>query len=488
MKNTASYLLCVAKKLSLQEQYIDVLSNLSNDKVSKLKNTCALAELYILRGNANFNLSQYKDALKDYNKAISIREKYALAFFNRGHVWIKLEKNAKAFKDFDKAVKINPRNSLLYVARADLYLKINKYENAIKEYSTAIECDENLAVAYYNRGMARVRANIDLEKAKDDFDKYRLLVSANDTWLKYADYNKLTIDNRLNNSEIFGIEKIVCKILDLLKYGEDEITHYTNLSVLSQLILCNSKFRISEGNFLNDPTEGKDFFKYLVSGIKGNVENDVVTDTYSPKPFIGSFVASGQCDDLNLWRFYGKENGVEANGCAVTIDARKFVGAIVNPAPLRGEYLDTYSQTEIYKVVYLNNETYTGNESFGLGEEKDKKLRRLLSSLQKKLRSYKQDKQCLINVLNRISFLFKNNAYRNECEVRIVVNGFEFEKLHDMERRPHRVYVELVPIKNFITKITFGPKVENINSWRSAFYHSFADKHPQFAISKLPYS
>lgn len=486
MKNTASYLLCVAKKLSIQEKDLDILNSLSNNKLSNLKKTFTLAALYIWRGNAHFNLSQYQDALNDYNKAISIRENYALAFFNRGHVWIKLEKNAKAFDDFDEAIKINPRNSLLYIARADLYLKIKEYVNAIKEYSTAIEYDEKLAVAYYNRGMARVRANIDLEKAKDDFDKYRLLVGENDTWLKYADYNKLIINNRLNNSAIFDIEMIVCGILDLLRCNDDEITHYTNLPVLSQLILSNSKFRISEGNFLNDPTEGKEFFEYLDDNAI-NVKKDVEIDTYSPKPFIGSFVASGQCDDLNLWRFYGKENGVEANGCAVTIDAKKFISAIVNPAPLRGEYLDIYSQTEIYKVVYLTKKTFTDSESFGLGKEKDEKLGWLLSDLQEKLRSYKQNKQCLISVLNRIAFLFKNNAYRNECEVRIVVSGFEFEKLHDMERKPHRVYVELVPIKDFITKITFGPKVENISSWRSAFYHSYADKHPQFAVSKLSY-
>ncbi|WP_165064956.1 hypothetical protein [Desulfovibrio sp. ZJ200] len=41
------------------------------------------------------------------------------------------------------------------------------------------------------------------------------------------------------------------------------VTHYTTLSALKKLVYDESKFRLSEGNFLNDPSEGRELFNFL---------------------------------------------------------------------------------------------------------------------------------------------------------------------------------------------------------------------------------
>jgi hypothetical protein len=89
--------------------------------------------------------------------------------------------------------------------------------------------------------------------------------------------------------------------------------------------------------------------------------------------------------------------------------------------------------------------------------------------------------------LNTIVFLFKRDDYKNENEVRLVVQGVEFEKKYNMDVSPPKVYIELESIDNIIEQVTLGPKVEKASEWATAFHYCFEGKKPKIVLSHLPF-
>lgn len=476
------------KELFDLKKFEEIIELLADEVLEKETDKATEAELYICRGNVWYNKKEYNEAISDYNKAIEINPNYALAFYNRGFVWIFREEYDKAIEDYNKAIEIDPNDVSAYVIKGSIFRAMKEYDKAIENYNKAIEIDSNYANAYYNRGLAKKEQNVDLKGGKQDFEIY-LELTANDkkdVWNKYANYYIECI-NEIIKYKLSVITDLVDKIKDVLLISEDCITHYTSLSVLKILILDSHKFRISEGNFLNDPSEGKEFFNFLkYEPYTSCKEDGYNSESFSSKPFIGSFVTKDKYNDLNMWRFYGKEEGVEAKGCAITLHMQKFIEDIKNSLPQGEEdFLKNESDINFYRVVYLK----TGSPDFYIpNSNKSNELKELMTKLEKKVKSYKvKDKTPLEKYLNSIAFLFKSDAYQNENEVRLVIKGVEFKKEHDMNTIPPRVYIELESIKESVNKITLGPKVDKVNEWASAFYYSYKANAPEIRISLLPY-
>lgn len=96
----------------------------------------------------------------------------------------------------------------------------------------------------------------------------------------------------------------------------------------------------------------------------------------------------------------------------------------------------------------------------------------------------------IIELLNEVSYLFKNAEYQYENEVRLVMkDAIGFEKNVDTTFIPPRVYVELVSILPMVKEITIGPKVERADEWAAAFHYNFIknDLKPEISISNLPF-
>jgi len=89
--------------------------------------------------------------------------------------------------------------------------------------------------------------------------------------------------------------------------------------------------------------------------------------------------------------------------------------------------------------------------------------------------------------LNAIAFLFKNDSYKSENEVRLVVNGFEFAKQYNTDISPPKVYIELASIKEITKKIILGPNVEDSTEWKTVIFHSFVRNIPVIEKSTLRY-
>lgn len=473
-------------KLLDQAKFREIIDLLSDEKLSKMSHADS-KEFYIWRGNMWYNLKETEMALKDYNKVIELDSLSALAYYNRGFVWVVKQDYNKAIEDYRKAISIDSSYASAYVIKASILRALRKYDNAIEDYDVAISIDPNYANAYYNRGLAKKEHNVDLESSKEDFERYlELTADETDIWTKYAHYYIHKLNERINDKELSSIINLIEKIKEALLFNDNCITHYTSLSVLQNLILKNSKFRISEGNFMNDPSEGQVFFNYLEYSPYLISKNGLRNQIFSAKPFIGSFVTKDKYDDLNMWRFYGKEAGEEAKGCAITLDAKLFIEDVHTALP-KGEedFLEYESDINFYWVAYSQANT----SEFEIPDlNKKEKLNKLMAELKIMVCDYKkQDRTSLEYYLNSLAFLFKSDAYKNENEVRLVVKGIEFEKKHNFNMTPPRIYIELESIKHTLKQITFGPKVEKVNEWAASFHYSYDSSPPHIVISNLPY-
>jgi len=242
---------------------------------------------------------------------------------------------------------------------------------------------------------------------------------------------------------------------------------------------------------MNDPSEGKVFFKSIKYKPYTSPNNGSSAKTFSPKPFIGSFVTKERHNDLDMWRFYGKEKGMEAKGCAITLSKQKFIDDIkdyLSNEKDKDARLDDESDINFYRVVYV---TQNGSNKFYIPKSnKSKELGSLMTELEEKVRNYTnkvKDSTILEKYLDRIAFLFKSDVYKNENEVRLVVKGIEFPKEYNMGVSSPGVYIELVSIKDIVSQITLGPKVDRVSEWRAAFHYRYEEKIPKIKISHLPF-
>jgi uncharacterized protein YeaO (DUF488 family) len=467
------------------EKYDEIINLLTNKVLEKQND----AELYVRKGLAWYYKKDYDKAITNNKKALEINPSFELALYNRGAAWVAKKDFDKAIEDYNKAIDFKSDYKDIYLtARGNVWKANKEYSKAIDDYTEAIKINPVLANAYYSRGLAKIEENIDLTGSKLDFETYlKLATDENDLWAKYAKYYLKKIDEK-NDRRLTDIVDIVSKIKSLLHIKDDCITHYTSLTVFKSLIFDESKFRISEGNCMNDPSEGVEFFNFLKYTPLQTCKNGTFFESFSPKPFIGSFVPKGKHNDLNMWRFYGKEKGVEAKGCAITLHTQEFIDGInkLLSDENREARIDNETDINFYKVAYLTDERT--NFYIPSSDEKSQELLDFMTKLRRKVKIYKGDNSTsLEEYLNSISFLFKSDSYKNENEVRLIVKGIEFKKKYNMDVTPPRVYIELESIKKRVKQITLGPKVDNVNEWASAFHYSYEDDVPEILISHLPY-
>ena len=114
-------------------------------------------------------VQNFRDAIDDLTTCLDIDSTMALAYWQRG-VCLSMAgelaagqtmesqiKNAGALSDFNHALAFDPGNVYVLYDRANLYLAMGDYEKAIDDYTRCIESHHQLAEAYYNRGLARIK-------------------------------------------------------------------------------------------------------------------------------------------------------------------------------------------------------------------------------------------------------------------------------------------------------------------------------------------
>jgi tetratricopeptide (TPR) repeat protein len=112
------------------------------------------AVAYCARGIILHELGKHEDAIKEFDIAIKLDPKYVAAYRNKGLELKGLGRYVDAIKEYDTAIKFNSSDAALYNDKGNILDKIGKHEDAIKEYDTAIKINPNYAIAYCNKGIA----------------------------------------------------------------------------------------------------------------------------------------------------------------------------------------------------------------------------------------------------------------------------------------------------------------------------------------------
>ncbi|MEW6664847.1 MAG: tetratricopeptide repeat protein [Thermodesulfobacteriota bacterium] len=153
----------------------------------EMKKLESLLSLNDKNADAYFNrgwLYEYKGdltrAVQDYSKAIDLDKKMKDAYFNRGLALARIKKFEEALKDLSEVIKMEPASPDAICNRGSVYFQMGKLDLALADYEAGLKINPNDADLRYNRGIVylaqgnKAAAMEDLKKAAQVFhDKTR---------------------------------------------------------------------------------------------------------------------------------------------------------------------------------------------------------------------------------------------------------------------------------------------------------------------------
>ena len=127
------------------------------------------SEVYYRWGQEKYELSDYENAIDDYDTAIYLNPDHAEAHNNRGNAKYKLGRYDAAIDDYDTAIYLNPDHVDTYNNRGKAKHNLGRYDAAIDDYNIAILQNSDYADAYNNRGRAKYKLGR-YDAAIDDYN------------------------------------------------------------------------------------------------------------------------------------------------------------------------------------------------------------------------------------------------------------------------------------------------------------------------------
>ena len=244
---------------------------------------------------------------------------------------------------------------------------------------------------------------------------------------------------------------------NLLKCGDEEsIYHFTNLNTLKALFISGARFRLSNAEFLNDPSEGQILVKQITEYLK-NAENSGInpelgswlSDIDSPdfngpfhanNTYIASFMSTdltSSPENLPMWYTYADN----CKGCALKLSIYSGSDYSKRYPLYKIRYTPEEANDFVAGYIKVLNESW---EKVGTQESKSAILFRTIA----------------LDILTQCSYLFKHSSFNYEHEARaIIFCSPKDAKKEDLPREGElfcRTYCE-VPFH--IDHVIFGPAV-----------------------------
>ena len=367
-------------------------------------------------------------------------------------------------------------------------------------------------------------------------------------WERYFDWKKQKIQGDLFGTQE-GTQKEKTVIDDIttilavlnippMELGSIPLAHYTSPSVCERLfgIVSDktndeadnndpvdnnnvSPMRIGSSTYMNDPTEGEGLLELL------NLQ-DLELENKADCPAYNAFFTcfSSRVNDLNQFRLYGKENGVEASGCCLVFNKngdwlkepdisssfRSFTNKQnegfkepieADVAGLEDKNLPLYQVAYIaYYDEYIAKEKCgkwllnKNNQSFGIRlkpigtnpswhQFRIDKLEEALMELIKKSNNISDEDK---KALEYIRYLFKDFAFRDEEEFRLLkIEQIGSDKIKYCETTKS-VYLPYTDIRDIVDEVILGTNYEKSGKERKAevFQHLMRKYYPNVKVSR----
>lgn len=106
-----------------------------------------------------FNLGNYKKALKLFERVLEIEPLHVKALIKKGNILGKFAKYHDAVTAYDKALEVEPENILALINKGLALHYLEQYDSAIACYDTILKIKPNSTIAMYNKASSLVRQN-----------------------------------------------------------------------------------------------------------------------------------------------------------------------------------------------------------------------------------------------------------------------------------------------------------------------------------------
>ena len=353
----------------------------------------------------------------------------------------------------------------------------------------------------------------------------------NKDWNSYFEKKKQEIQESLFKGKTSQPQDAVATVLAVLhippiELGSIPLAHYTSPHVCHILFGIGgneaaSPMRLGSSTYMNDPSEGRALLDLLN---QQDLELENKADGASHNAFFTCF--SSRVNDLNQFRLYGKEDGVEASGCCLVFNkngdwlAEADVSAPFRSLPQKSgqdsdglseaDYPDDkYEKLPLYQVAYVAyKDEYIAEKKCGIWFPSQKepkfgirlkpvgnedwhqiRLGKLKEALEELIRFF-EDKSAVSDddkeALEYIRYLFKDFAFRDEEEFRLlVIKPIDSEEIEYCETT-QSVYIPYADIRNRADEVILGTNYEKTGNQRKAevFRYQMKQKCPDVKVSR----
>lgn len=349
----------------------------------------------------------------------------------------------------------------------------------------------------------------------------------NKDWHSYFEKKKQEIQESLFKGKTSQPQDAVATVLAVLhitpiELGFTPMAHYTSPHVCHILFgiggnETSSPMRLGSSTYMNDPSEGKALLDLLN---QQDLELENKADGASHNAFFTCF--SSRVNDLNQFRLYGKEGGVEASGCCLVFNKN---GDWLKEADVSATFrslsemsrqnsddlpkVDEYEKLPLYQVAYIAyKDEYIAEKKCGIWlfpQEKLKfgirlkpvgneewhqfRLEKLKEALEELIGFFKDNSAVSDDdkeALEYICYLFKDFAFRDEEEFRLlVIKPIDSEEIEYCEQT-QSVYIPYADIRNQADEVILGTNYEKTGNQRKAevFRYQMKQKCPDVKVSR----
>ena len=461
----------------------------------------------------------YRESCKNYERAVQIKKDYTFVLQDWGIALYVLQKNKEAkflfmelCKRFAQAVnsaQIKPKDFNIFGTVLYEFAKTYQEEPSFKKslFTEAVNCFKKsgkdileILVSFHDK---EDREYLIEEKifhqfllSSDNFDGHIF----NEAIKNIKDEKVKKDETKLEKYRKAYIRSIsVISLLHVNNENEKLVATYREKTISQQMLLNDTKFRLTAVNYSNDPTEGKILFDYLFGKEKLSIDESINRE-YGE--FAGCFIFNH--DSLNMFRLYGKEEGKEGTGLSLVFKS-SFFREKPQSAQKQLENIEDSNIDEketkhaLFRCIYIDPETrrvenvgykedylfYRNEKEIETDEEIRKKIfdyHRFITDITENVRIKMEELKKLVEnlemevvgqLLLNLRYLIKHIAFKEEQECRILKidrlkNNTDIKLSDDYKQ----MYIEYNPkVSSHVEKVIFGPKADGMELFRDMLTH-----------------